>query len=62
MAQFLKKKERKIMGKKLGHLTEEAILVVNKHMKRYSVSSIMREMQIQIPVRSHNTPARMTES
>ena len=33
--------------------------MVNKHMKRYSVPLVVREMQIKTTVRCHLTPTRM---
>ena len=43
------------------YLTKEGVQMANKQMKRFSISYVIRELQIKTTVRYHHVPIRVTE-
>lgn len=49
------------MGKRFVHFTKTDIFIVSKHVKRYSISSVIRKMQNKTTMRYYYIPIRRSK-
>lgn len=49
------------MGKRFVHFTKTDIFIASKHMKRYSISSVIRKMQNKTTMRYYYIPIRRSK-